>query len=315
MPEITYNARNFPVAYGTNLMGQNTLSVSWAELVWAAISVGRAELLHITRYGKFSSFEIAYRTSMLFANLCENESGQIKRSLAYEGLDPSEKGAISYFMGLTLTKAFSARLLNIPWLMHLDVYREDLQPILGNTNTRPDLVGKNINGEWVVMEAKGRTNGLDRNALQKAKDQAAQVIEISGEIPILHVGLQVHFNNGVMCLEVDDPKPHEKKGVKLPISNEKFTDGYYRPFRDWLSEGEVKLIHDTPYRQRAIPELDINIGAVNSIFDTHESHVRPRTEQETSEDGKMFIAKDGLSVSVGSLWSRDNMLLEPQERL
>ena len=269
--------------YGTALMGQNTLSMSWGELIWAAISVGRAELLHIIRHGRFSSFEIAYRVSILFANLCEDENGYLERSSAYEGLDPSEKSAISYFLGLTLTKAFGARLLNVPWLMHLDVYREDLQPIFRNSNSRPDLVGKNINDEWVIMEAKGRTNGFDRKALQKAKDQARQVIEISGETPILHVGLQVHFNNGIMCLEVDDPEPNKKKGIKLPISNEKFSDGYYRPFKEWLSDGEVKPFRNTRYRQRAIAEFDINVGIIDSIFEMRESPLRYGIEQQTSE--------------------------------
>lgn len=312
MPQITYNAQNFPPVFGANLAGQRTLSISWAELVWAAISVGRAELLHITRHGRFSSFEIAYRTSILFANLCENVNGELERSSAYEGLDPSEKGAISYFLGLTLTKAFSARILNVPWLIHLDVYRDDLRPVLNAGDSRPDLVGKNSNGEWVVMEAKGRTHGLDRNALQRAKNQACQVIEISGDHPILHIGLQVHFGEGVMHLEVDDPKPNEKSRLRLPISKEKFAAGYYRPFKEWLSEGELKPFNNRVYRQRNVSELDMNVGIVESILEFPENTML--NMQESSEEGNTFAAKDGLLISLGQLWSRENMMLEPQER-
>jgi hypothetical protein len=314
MPEILYNSTNFPPEYGAALDGENILAVSWAELVWAAISVGRAELMHITRHGRFSNFEIAYRTSILFANLCENQDGRLIRSSAYEGLDPSEKGAISYFLGLTLAKAFSGRILNVPWLMHLDVYREELQVILNVGESRPDLVGKNTNGEWVVMEAKGRTNKFDRRALDLAKEQACQVVEISGEIPVLHAGIQVHFGNGILQLEVDDPKPSEKKRLRLRLSKEKFEAGYYRPFKEWLSNGQVKEISNIRYLQKQISEFDITVGIAETIIESVRNYPPFDGSQEFNREGSTYSAKDGLFVSVGPLWSRDNMMLEPQER-
>src|SRR5687767_4042942 len=122
MPKLHYNATNFPAALGASLKGSKTVSFPWEELVWAAISVGRAELFHILRHGPFSAFEIIYRAAIVYANLRETGTGELARSKAYEGLDPSEKGAISYFMGLTLAKLLSEKLLDVPWLMHLDVY-------------------------------------------------------------------------------------------------------------------------------------------------------------------------------------------------
>ena len=138
MPRLTYYAKNFPASYGALLSGTNSLNFGWPELLWAAISVGRGELLHLLRHGAFSEFEMAYRAAILFANLRETGSGDLERSAAYRGLDPSEKGAISYFMGLTVAKLFADRLLNVPWLMHLDVYRKKLSPIHGAA--KPDLV-------------------------------------------------------------------------------------------------------------------------------------------------------------------------------
>src|SRR5688500_5816132 len=98
MPTITYNASRFRPAYHPQLAGRNALDFTWAELVWSAISVGRRELLHLFRYGPFSAFEIVYRTAVLYANLCETPASGLTRSSAYNGLDPSEKSAISYFM-------------------------------------------------------------------------------------------------------------------------------------------------------------------------------------------------------------------------
>jgi len=315
MPRIDYNARNFSTQYGTNLSGQNTLVISWAELIWAAISVGRAELFHIIRHGRYSIFEISYRTSILFANLCEDCNGHLIRSSAYVGLDPSEKSAISYFLGLTMTKVFCARILTIPWLMHLDVYREILQPELRNTRSRPDLIGKNNQGEWVVLESKGRTNGFDRRALQRAKEQAQQVQTISGEIPTLRIGLQVHFERGILHLEVDDPNPKKGQEFEIPIPNEKFFDGYYRPFRKWLSDGETASFFNTQYRQSRISSTDISVGLADFLFEGHDDFPNWKSDSLVSEDGNTFAARDGLLVTTGPLWSRKNMLLEPQERV
>jgi hypothetical protein len=164
----------------------------------------------------------------------------------------------------------------------------------------------------VGRAAKGRTNGFDRHALQRAKDQACQVIEISGDPPILHIGLQVHFGEGVMHLEVDDPKPNQKSRLRLPISKEKFAAGYYRPFKEWLSEGELKSFNNRIYRQRNISELDMNVGIVDTILEFPESTVL--NMQESDEEGNTFAAEDGLLVSLGQLWSTENMMLEPQER-
>jgi hypothetical protein len=65
---MAYQATNFPAAYRASLVGAHTLTCTWAELLWAAVSVGRAELLHLMRYGPFSAFEIVYRAAILFAN-------------------------------------------------------------------------------------------------------------------------------------------------------------------------------------------------------------------------------------------------------
>ena len=152
MPQLTYDASNFPASYGPLLAGPHSLSFTWPDLLWAAISAGRGELAHLFRHGPFSNFEIVYRAAIIFSNLCETASGAIRRSAAYDGLDPSEKGAISYFVGLTIAKLFVGMQLDVPWLMHLDVYRLQLQPVL-HGSSRPDLVGCNVAGDWIVVEA------------------------------------------------------------------------------------------------------------------------------------------------------------------
>ena len=322
MPQLTYYASNFPVSYGRLLAGQHSLSFTWADLLWAAISVGRAELLHLVRYGPFSYFEIVYRAAIIFANLCETSNGTIRRSAAYEGLDPSEKGAISYFIGLTVTKLFTAMRLDVPWLMHLDVYRDQLQPVFFGSR-RPDLVGRNVAGDWIVVESKGRTRGYDQRALDRAKAQAGQVRSIGGIQPALRLALLAYFQNGLLKCAVDDPDDEgpQETPIELPLSEEDLLKGYYRPFREWLRDApniRHEVIEQRSFRIADLPEIDVSVGLLEDRFledvvdDTGPTHFRPR--REVAADAKRSVGIDGIFVEAGELWSGENMAREPQER-
>src|SRR5580704_6560954 len=120
MPQVTHGATGFPTGSGARLSGTHVLTFSWAELVWAAITVGRAGMRQVLQFGVFSTFEIVYRAALIYANLRQTATGDLGRSDAYDGLDPSEKSAISYFLGLTLSKLFAEQCLKVLWLLHLD---------------------------------------------------------------------------------------------------------------------------------------------------------------------------------------------------
>ncbi len=144
MPDIPYNSIAFPARLGPNFVDPSVCNCTWAEIVWAAISVGRRERVHLLRFGWPSWYEMLYRSAIIWSNLVQNSNARLRRSFAYDALDPSEKGAISYFLGLTIAKLFAERYLHVPWLSHLDVYWSTLKPLMyGNTGSRPDLVGQN----------------------------------------------------------------------------------------------------------------------------------------------------------------------------
>jgi hypothetical protein len=318
MPRLSYRATNFPASYGVSLIGQHDLTFTWPELVWAAISVGRKELLHLLRYGAFSAFEIVYRAAILFANLRETPDDAITRSEAYDGLDPSEKGAVSYFMGLTGTKLIADRLLAVPWLMHLDVYRQELQPVLQGA-TKPDLVGRNTAGEWIAIESKGRTHGYDQRAMNRAKEQVEGLLSISGVTPVLRVALLAHFDGGLLQCAVDDPEKTKKrtKPIDLPLSEHRLLEGYYRPFREWLRSvpnARDEIIGQQKFRLADMPEVNISVGLREDIL-LGEIVAQPQVAfgGRFSEEHQ-YVGRDGVIVRVGDLWSEENMRREPQER-
>jgi len=320
MPIVRYNATNFPAAYQPRLVGWQSLSFTWAELVWSAISVGRAELLHLFRFGPFSAFEMVYRAAILYANLHETNANRLRRSSAYDGLDPSEKSAISYFMGMTLAKLFADKLLDVPWLMHLDVYRAQVGPAFLVGNSRPDLVGQNLSSEWVAVESKGRTNDFDSVALNRAKEQVENLSTIGGAAPVLRVALLAYFDEGTLACALDDPNEHDRRRGKelpnIPLTRDNLIEGYYRPFREWLREApniQTEEISNRRYRVGYLPEVDVSIGIEDDLLaGSPQDTVGGRRGRESTEHE--YQAPDGLLVRVGELWSEENMRLEPQER-
>ena len=92
--------------------------MTWPEVVHAAITVGRANWRDVFRHGLYSKYEMLYRASMIYANL-RAYRGRIAATSAFLALDPSEKSAVTYFLGLTFAKLIATRLLAIEWLLHL----------------------------------------------------------------------------------------------------------------------------------------------------------------------------------------------------
>lgn len=319
MPKLTYEAMGFPVGSGTGLSGTHVLNFGWSELVWAAITVGRAGMREVLQFGAYSTFEIVYRAALLYANLRQTASGDLRRSDAYDGLDPSEKSAISYFLGLTLSKLFAERCLGVPWLLHLDVYRSQLNAILKKGRSRPDMVGEDRQGRWVVIESKGRTNGLDQKALDKAKEQSSLVRTINGQVPRFRMGVQAYFESSQLQLAIDDPE-HDRRKKPLPdisITREMVTEEYYRPFQAWVEgvgPSERRIINDRAYFIRAAPELDLVVG-LDVDYRRHRAEGDP-TPNDASDELRpsTYVGHDGVLVQLGPRWAENIMKKSPERR-
>ena len=94
-------------------------------------------------------------------------------------------------------------------MMHLDVFRPQLEPILRG-RSRPDLVGE-IRGRkgWIAMECKGRLSPPDENEMRKAKQQAVRLIRVNGSRPVLHLGAFSYFKGDTLRFYWRDPSPDE----------------------------------------------------------------------------------------------------------
>jgi hypothetical protein len=189
MPRITYTASNFAGHWGPRLTGMHEIQISWPELIWAAVTIGKPGVSYLLAHGWHSASDIIVRSHTVYANLRQVPSRHIEKSSLYVALDPTEKGATSYFIGMMAAKIVAARLLDTPWLFHLSMFHTlgGHTTLLGKS--QPDLVGLNRTRGWVVVEAKGRTNGHSASAALAAKAQTRQLRQINGVSPILRVAV------------------------------------------------------------------------------------------------------------------------------
>jgi hypothetical protein len=307
MPTIRYHASKFP-AGNALLTGNRDLQVSWAEINWAAQTVGKAEH-HVGQHGIFSVFEAAYRSNIVWANLMEAPSGRLVKTPAYEALDPSEKGAISYYLGLTSAKLFAYRLLNTPWLLHFDIYGAEHEAALLGAK-KPDLIGLNYEKQWIVYEAKGRTGGFSNVVLNDAKGQAGEIDAIGGMDPVLRVASLAFFRSDGLHLSVVDPPANKRsKGRKVELSRQQFFDSYYSrlgafgagPTRREDREG-------TEYRIVSLSGLDLSIGVPIT------RPLEPIAQFQANFEAGRFIGPDGVEIILGDAWSEANMRRGPWQR-
>lgn len=249
------------------------LHVDWNDLAWAAITVGRPNRYYVFKHGRSSAYEAIFRASLLRMALEESTGGtRYSRTPACKALDPSEKGAVNYFLGLTLCKAFAEHELSVPWLWHLDVFRNTLNPQLYSAErSRPDLVGEQSNGDWIAFEAKGRVSPPDTKTKQKAKEQAERVVRVMGKPVTGHYAGISYFKKDTLSFFVQDPEPvseNSPRAITLKGEESDLFRTYYLPFvalmrsltgrPDKSSDGVVRVHSE---------EIDADVGMRAELFE------------------------------------------------
>jgi len=311
MPQIPYRATNFAGAFA-HLNGNGQIAATWAQLVWAAVTVGKAAGDEYA-FGVYSALERLHRASMMRAYLLEGTSGLLHQTMPYVASDPSEKTSISFYIGMTLAKLFAEVVFGVPRMLHFAVYGHNYQIAAGQGASRPDLIGLSANGNWFVFEAKGRSNGFDNEAMVTAKAQAEQINLINNVAPVCRIASQSFFSTNGLLFHMDDPeRSSSSRSRSLDISSNDFNNAYYDPIRAIVeSRGRIAelAVARRRFRGAQIKEMDCWIalrGQNDSLA-------------EGSDPGPQFssqyLGKDGVLVRLGPSWSEENMRLQPHLRL
>ncbi len=98
---IDYESQAFPASRGISSFGQ--LSITWDDILWAAMTLGRPNLHYVFRHGLASQFEVIFRWSLVRMALEQRgpTGSRLWRTDVFKSLDPTEKGSVNYFLGMT----------------------------------------------------------------------------------------------------------------------------------------------------------------------------------------------------------------------
>lgn len=279
------------------------METSWSELIWAAITIGRPNVAYVFQYGYPSYHEAVFRLSLIRMALTQKVGSEsLFRTEAFRYLDPTEKGAISYFLGMTVCKLFASKLLSTPWLLHLDVFRDQLNPTVLRDRSRPDLVGQDINDAWYAFESKGRSSVPSLADKEKAKAQATRLVSVDSIKCSLNIGAISYFKKDELEFYWRDPDPEEARKLE-PIkvqTPEKAWSTYYMPALALDSElGSERTVDNRM-------SFDVEVGIHPKIRElllknnwnvAHSLAKEMRTDLE--QEG---FHPDGLKVIAGDSW-------------
>jgi len=156
-------------------------------------------------------------------------------------LDRSEKVGLSYALGQAFASIFCEKVLQVPWTMHLDRYADRFNVVFASTKHRPDLLGFNGTG-WLVIEAKGRSNGVDSALRQRMAHQKRAVGWINGIRPAMALGCVASFlpAHGTLRVDAVDPEEDDIEPAEVEVSLDLFMLAYYEPFVAALEMGNTE---------------------------------------------------------------------------
>lgn len=304
--KLPFVSEAFPTGTVANAPGE--LAVTWDEILWAALTIGRPSVHHVWQHGNASFHEAMFRLSLIRMALEQHGPGarRLRRTSAFKGLDPTEKGAISYFLGMTFCKVFSSRLLQTPWLLHLDVFKSVI-PISVLGRSRPDLFGQQSRtGDWLAFETKGRASKPSAADRAKAKHQATRLVSVAGSPCALHVGTFTFFANDALNFHWIDPPTESARPLKIPEIREAWRY-YYEPIHAlWSARGEAARNTQGGEVTVIVEEFDLKVRIHKRLVPFLLLEAWDAAQKAAFEAEEVFKADgfqaDGLKIECGPSW-------------
>ncbi len=178
-----------------------------------------------------------------------------------------------------------------------------------------------MNSQWVVMEAKGRTNTMENTLLQSAKNQTQNLKHIGADKPNLRVAVVTHFRNGKLLIDWADPKKNNELSFDIETTKEELVQNYYKAVFGILSSNKVEIFGD--FKVYVFEDINIIIGLDIKVYNSYEKKQyqdivlseQLSDIQETSDDVEknehkeydkynFFVGNDRILIGIGENWSR-----------
>lgn len=303
----------------------------WVDLIWGAVTVGRHGLEDVLHFGTASGFDIFWRAAVVRSSLAIGGPGKNSNRFvpnpAFVAMDASEKAVVTYVLGMSLAKLTAEERCQVPWLMHLGVYAGtspypmSLHAVYEPGRSRPDLVGRTLDGRWAVFEAKGRTATPTEDVLVRAKNQTRQLSTINQSTPSWRLAAVASLGGSHLSLDLVDPTDAAPEAVALELNEDAFVADYYSAFVRLLRDGSVGFLpNGKRYRATQLSSLDASVGLQADVFDAiaesetldglsktiaellGHSTPRARSIEARPEPTYDRVGSDGIIVSLEPSW-------------
>ena len=300
--------------------------MTWDDILWAAVTVGRPDRYHVFQHGDVSGYEALFRWSLIRMALEQRgpSTCRLTRTDAANTLDPTEKGMVSYFLGMTFCKLFADKLLHTPWVFHLDLLRSELKPLLSGWS-RPDLIGlKAGSNRWHGFECKGRSSPPSADEKNRAKTQVERLgtVDFRGFSRSLLVAAITYFQNDVLQFYWCDAPPQDSDEIVLNLPDDAWRH-YYSPVVEVITASDSGTLGDLMSErvearipserdgagnlQVPIAQCDLEIGVHRAIRDylvVQDWHgARHAASEAAREIGEEGFQADGLRVLAYDSWN------------
>ena len=302
MPTLNITASRFRSAF-SHLRGIYAPNLTRKKCIKFAQVVGNS---HFSRaYGRTATaLALASYRAMAVRCVLDFTQSQVRCSDDYAALESSEKINLSYWIGMTFAAIAADELLGVSRLTHA-LRQHGLVKANKKAKSLADLVGQDAQGNWHVIEAKGRQtvpSPADRRAW---KQQARTVRSINGTAVSTRsycVGL---IDDPCQILMVDPP-PRRRNPLALSIDPDELGNGYYEPFREFL-QGDVRIVkrgnNAFVLRVIAFDPIDhdyIYVGLDERLLlKTRRSRSLPGRGTEFEDEG-LYVGTDGVAIASSS---------------
>jgi hypothetical protein len=265
--------------------------------------MGKPGVAYLLAHGWHSLSDLVVRAHTVYANL-QQSYDRIEKSSLYIKLDPTEKGGISYFMGMLAAKVIGARLLDVPWLFHLSLLSATGGVATLKGKSEPDLVGLRRARDWVVAEAKGRTRGYSASAMLSAKLQTRQLRRINGSFPSLRVAIEACFSPSFHWA-LEDPEEFDDDAPDLDFDVDTALAMYYSAVVAATEQPSgVRRIQGREFVLREIPEVGVTVALSRDVRDRVLSRSLAKGDDsnapssaEPKPDGEFVVFADDVAIA------------------
>lgn len=304
--------------------------VSMKRLAWAAATLGGNPFG--PRLGRRQrALEMQWRKAMIRASVPVG-SKHFYQSRSYRRLAPTEKGAVSFFLGEAQAKLFAYDFFHVSKLVAYDHYLEYHK--IHRSGTRPDFLGYQGMRTTIVLEAKGRSGYYSAAVVKAAKKQALSIPPIAGHPqPIAYVHL-AYFWDGEWCAYLEDP-PRRQDALGPGVDPRILTLAYYHPIvaairarrseqvqidgvwysRTSFEDVDTHLLVRADIEELVPPDEEIiaadpdRLRSVSTplyelalALDGEAMALKTEAPVDDDDDDPRFIADDGVGVELGPSW-------------